>query len=455
LIQPAVAHSDPSRFPVTVKSVRPQASLLRFFRDPVGFFRAVIDDDASLTRIGLGNRQFYMVTDPAIIRDILTVRGSSFEKFPQGNPKQKLFGNGLLTSEGAAQKQQRRMLLPAFHRERLQEYTREMVECTDRMMAGWKSQIDIAREMNDVTLEIVGRTLLGVSDPTIMRKLGEDLHAMLAMVNRFVAPWGDLLMKVPLPSTIRYLQAVERLDHRVYELIEQAHQPKAPDSLIRMLIETKHIDGTAVSREQIRDEVVTMIVAGHETVAVGLTWCLNLLATHGHIQEQLSSQAAEILGNRSPEADDYPKLEFLQHAVAESLRLHPPIWILGRRNLDDYHFGNFHAPKGSIFLVCISDLHRRSRFFDRPDVFDPARWANPYWPTYAYIPFGGGDRRCIGERFAWIESVIILARLLQSWQFSTTKTQRAPDSVAKLTLHPRGPVWLQILDRRSPTAQNC
>jgi cytochrome P450 len=314
------------------------------------------------------------------------------------------------------------------------------------MTTCWQNEIDIAREMNDGTLEIIGRTLLGVSDADVMRKLGQDLHTMLGMVNRFVVPWGDLLMKVPLPSTIRYGRALKRLDETVYELIEKANAPRAPDSLIRMLTETKFSDGTALSREQIRDEIVTMIIAGHETVAVGLTWCLHLLATHPAVQEDLASRTAECLAGTVPQADDYAELSFLQHAVAESLRLHPPIWILGRRNLEDYRFHDFQAPRGSIFLVCMADLHRRSSLFERPDEFDPARWKNPTWPSYAYIPFGGGDRRCIGERFAWMESVLILAYLLRNWRFAAA-VQKAPKASAKLTLHPRGPLPLRITKR--------
>jgi cytochrome P450 len=422
--------------------VRRKASLVHFLRDPVSFFRSLSQHDGSLTEISLGGRKFYVLSDPALIRDILSTRGAMFEKFPQGNPKQKLFGNGLLTSEGAAQKRQRRMLLPGFHRDKLQLYARQMVASVERLTASWTNgrKIDISHAMNDVTLEIIGSTLLGVEDKSVMGELGAHLHTMLSLVNRFVLPWGDLLMKLPLPSTVRYRNAATKLDEMVYRLIGEARREHGSDDLIGMLVES------SLSDIEIRDEIVTMIVAGHETVAVGLTWSLFLLARYPQLQDELAARAVEVLGGDDPTAEDYPRLEFLQHAFAEALRVYPPIWILGRRNLEDYTIRNFQAPKGSVFLVCMADLHRRAEFFRDPDEFKPERWAAPDWPTYAYIPFGGGERRCIGERFAWMEAVIVLACLLRNWRF-TVVDEGTPAMAAKLTLHPRGAMRLYAVKR--------
>ena len=422
--------------------VRRKASLVHFLRDPVSFFRSLSRHDGSLTEMSLGRRNFYVVTDPAIIRDILATRGGMFEKFPQGNPKQQLFGSGLLTSEGAAQKRQRRMLLPGFHRDKLQFYARQMVASVEKLTSSWTNdrKVDITHAMNDVTLEIIGSTLLGVNDKRVMDELGAHLHTMLNMVNRFVLPWGDWLMKLPLPSTVRYRNAVKLLDETVYRLIGEARRGDGSDNLIGMLAES------SLSDSEIRDEIVTMVVAGHETVAVGLTWSLFLLARYPDLQDELAARVAEVLSDDDPTVDDYPRLEFLQHAFAEALRLYPPIWILGRRNLEDYTLRNFHAPKGSVFLVCMADLHRRAALFRDPDIFRPERWAAPDWPTYAYIPFGGGERRCIGERFAWMEAVVVLACLLRKWRF-TAVDGKMPATSAKLTLHPRGAMHLCVNQR--------
>ena len=444
MVQPAEATHE------ELKVCKRQASILRFLRDPVDFFRNLNLHNASITDISLGNRKFYVVSDPAVLRDILATNGNAFEKFPQGNPKQKLFGNGLLTSEGIIHKQQRRLLLPCFHRDRLQEYAQQMVSRVEALTALWRAGsqvVDISRAMNHLTLEIIGCTLLGLEDNRVMGEIGTHLHTMLNLANRFVVPWGDWLMNVPLPSTIRYRRAVSKLDSLAYALIKKARAHSSPqEDLISLLVQSAHPDGSRLTDMEIRDEIVTMIVAGHETVAVGLTWCLNLLSTHAELQEELAARLTAVLGQRQPTADDYPRLDFLQHAFSEALRLHPPIWIMGRRCLEEYAFRDFHASKGSVFLVCIADLHRRPELFPDPDRFLPERWIDPQWPSYAYIPFGGGDRRCVGERFAWMESLFVLASLLRRWRFSPTSHQ-PPAVAAKLTLHPRHPLNLRIAAR--------
>ena len=447
MIDQATKLRAPTDIQEQCRVVQRKASFIQFLRDPVSFFSSLSSHDGSLTQISLGRRIFYIVSDPELIRDILTIHGSSFEKFPQGNPKQKLFGDGLLTSEGVAQKRQRRMLQPGFHRDKLQTYAHQMTACVKTLTSSWREgeRIEISREMNGLTLEIIGHTLLGVDDKRAMAEVGAHLQTMLGMVNRFVVPWGDWLMQLPLPSTIRYRRAVKGLDRFMFRLIEDARHVQSPDNLISMLLESSD---SATSATSIRDEIVTMIVAGHETVAVGLTWCLFLLARRPQLQDELAARITAILGNNDPTADDYARLEFLQHVFAEALRLHPPIWILGRRNLENYTFRDFTAPKGSVFLVCIADLHRRASFFADPDTFKPERWVLPDWPAYAYIPFGGGDRRCIGERFASMEAVLVLAGLLRDWSFSAVDAH-TPAAAAQLTLHPRNPVWLRVTKRHT------
>jgi cytochrome P450 len=383
-----------------------------------------------------------------MIRDFLVTQAASFEKFPAGNPNQKLFGNGLLTSEGALHKQQRRDIQPAFHRDRLRLYAGQMVTAAERLSSSWQSGeiVDASAAMNTLTLRVISESFFAVTDTALVADLGEQLHTMLSMVNRFVLPWGNLLMRLPLPSSRRYHRAQQRLDSIVHSLLQNAALPDAPETLTSLLLQVRHANDTSLTAEEIRDEIVTMIVAGHETVAVGLSWCLYLLASHPDLQDKLAAQITETLGNASPTIADYDKLGFLQHAFSESLRLFPTIWILGRRNLEQYSFANFTAPKGSIFLVCMADLHRRPEFFERPNDFLPHRWSNPTWPSYAYLPFGAGERRCIGERFAWMEGIFFLACLLKQWRFALVD-QLPPATDPKLTLNPRRPIRLQILRR--------
>jgi cytochrome P450 len=419
--------------------------------DPLQFFNEVGDHDGALAEISLGTRKFFVLKDPELVRDIFVTQGAQFEKFPQGNPKQKLFGKGLLTSEGAAQKAQRRILLPGFHRERLQVYAGHMTDLVEEMSGAWRpgEAVDIAAFMNTLTLRVIGRSLLGVDDEAMLAELGGYLATMLQMVNRFVMPWGSFAMNLPLPSSLRYRSASKGLERIISGLIAGAQNSNS-DNLVRVLLDARKSDGLLLNEEEVRDEIVTMIIAGHETVAVGLTWCLHLLANDLALQSQLAERTAQVLSGARPNVGHYNQLEFLQHAFAESLRLYPPIWIMGRRALERYEFADFSAPAGSVFLVCIADLQRRAEFFEQPEQFKPERWLNPSWPTYAYVPFGAGDRRCIGERFAWMEGVFFLACLLRRWEFGSAETK--PVAVPQLTLHPKGPVRLTVLRREAVAA---
>jgi cytochrome P450 len=429
-----------------IVAVRKTASFLRLIRNPLDFFRTVASHSGSLAEISLGGRRFFVLNDPELIRDIFATHGSQFEKFPPGNPKQKLFGKGLLTSEGPAQKAQRRILLPGFHRDRLSIYANHMVDLVEGMSALWQpgQAVDIAAFMNRLTLRVIGRSLLGIEDNVLLAELGVHLATMLHLVNRFVMPWGDLLMRIPLPSSLRYRAASKHLERMISELIARAKESPG-DNLLGVLLAARHADGSQLSGEEIRDEIVTMIVAGHETVAVGLTWCLDLLARNPAVQSDLAARTIAALGDRRPVVEHYAELGFLQQAFSESLRLYPPIWIMGRRALESYSFEDFDAPAGSVFLVCMADLHRRAEFFAEPENFLPDRWQNPTWPTYAFIPFGAGDRRCIGERFAWMEGIFFLACLLRRWEFAPSGAEPVPSP--QLTLHPRGPVWLKLAPR--------
>ena len=419
------------------------ASFLALLRDPVKFFTSVSNHLADIAEIRLGNRRFYIVKSPALIHDFLVTHASSFEKFPPGNPKQRLFGNGLLTSEEPIHKRQRRSLQPAFRRERLGRYATHMMNAVEQLGAVWRhgQVIDISAAMNRLTLQVISESFFSLADTALIADLGRQLHIMLSLVNRFVLPWGDLLMRLPLPSSIRYQKATKRLDNIVYDLIRSARSGDDSETLTSMLL-----DSTNLTDKEIRDEIVTMVVAGHETVAVGLSWCLYLLARHPDIQEQLVQQTNSTLGGAAATISDSERLEFLQNAFSESLRLYPPIWILGRRAIQDYSFAGFAAKKGSVFLVCMADLHRRPEFFHSPAEFRPQRWCHPSWPNYAYLPFGAGERRCIGERFAWMEGVFFLASLLRRWRFELIE-QQLPSADAKLTLNPRNPIRLRVSQR--------
>ncbi len=420
------------------------------FSNPIQFFAQLEHEEGRVAALSMGPRQFYLIHEPAIIQDVLVTQSSIFEKFPQVEPSKGLFGQGLLTSEEPLHLRQRRLMQPAFHRERLQGYAAQMAASTEQLMAGWPSAsiIDAAGEMNRLALNIVTHTLFSTAADHQASEISQELDVVLHALNQLIMPWGDIWLKLPFPSSRRYRAALRRLDQIVQTFIaERRASNKNGDDLLGMLLSARDADsGESMSDLQVRDELMTIFVAGHDTTANGLTWALYLLARYPDVQRELAAQIRDVLGTRMPAFEDYPKLCFVEHVFSEALRLYPPVWILGRKALKHYQFGDFATKQGSVLLVCMAVLHRNSAFFPVPDRFLPERWRSPTWPRYAYLPFGAGSRMCIGERFAWMEGVLCLSALVNRFQFELTEDP-PPVPLGLLTLRPKKGLRLRIEER--------
>ena len=422
-----------------------QPSLLSLFRDPIRYFQFLDQRHGPVAEMKFGNRRFYLVHDPAVIHDFLVTQSPRFEKFPQVEPDHGLFGRGLLTSEEPLHLRQRHLMQPAFHRERLRGYAAQMVASTQALAADWpdSDEIDAAQSMNRLALDIVTRTLFSTAADHRAVEIAHELDIVLHALNRLVMPWGKLWLRAPLPSSRRYRLALRRLNEIVHGfLAERRASGQRSEDLLGMLLDA----GEAMSDAQIRDEVMTIFVAGHDTTANALTWTLYLLARHPEIQDRVAGEILRLLRGRAAGFDDFPQLQAVEQVFAEALRMYPPVWILGRKALEPYSFGSFHAERGAVLLVCMAVLHRSPAFFDEPDRFLPSRWANPTWPRYAYLPFGAGARMCIGERFAWLEGVLCLATLLNGFRFEPLDDAPAVP-LGLLTLRPKDGLRLRVTRR--------
>lgn len=399
----------------------------------------------------MGGRRFYLIHDPEIIQDVLVTRAAQFEKFPQVKPDHGIFGRGLLTSEEPLHLRQRRLMQPSFHRERLQGYARQMVASTTRLMETWAGgdEVDAAAGMNRLALDIVTRTLFSTAADHRAEEVSAELDIVLHALNRLVMPWGPLWIRAPLPSSLRYRRALKRLNAIVHGFIQERRaSTETREDLLGMLLAAREADtGDTMSDAQIRDEVMTIFVAGHDTTANGLTWALYLLAQHPELQDEVASAVDAAVGAGEPGFEHLGALKAVEHVVAEALRLYPPVWILGRKALQAYTCNSFAAPKGSILLVCMAVLHRNAGYFPEPDRFRPERWSNPVWPRYAYLPFGAGARMCIGERFAWMEGILCLAAMLRRFRFRLM-TDTPPKPLGLLTLRPKDGLRLRLEERR-------
>ncbi len=409
------------------------------FRRFPHFLSAMTGRYGNVVAFSLPWRSYVFINEPALIKDILVTQQRAFSKSFGGRALRLLLGEGLLTSEDPLHRQMRRIVQPAFHRERLAEYVgvmeRDASEFVDRLAPG--KAFDAHAAMTELTLRITTETLFGSDESASASVVAEALRLMMNEFPSMLTPLGALRQRLPLGSTRRFWRARQMLDEIIYGLIARRRHDRTDraDALSMLLAAHDGETGYSPSDEQIRDEIMTLFMAGHETTANALTWALFLLAQHDGVDARV--EAAARAGDR----------EYLGRVVKEVLRLYPPAWIIGRESLEDVTLidGSFIPAKTTVFMAPLL-LHRRPDNFADPQAFDPDRWLGPDPPPFSYVPFGGGARRCIGEDFALREATIVLETLLRRFRF--TLVPGAAVGIAPLvTLRPAGPVMMRAIGR--------
>ncbi len=427
--------------PPTLPQSFPGQRLLDFRRDPLATLRRAATY-GDVVRLPLSPAPVFLVNHPDLIKDIFVTHTRQFKK-SRGLEKAKLLlGDGLLTSEGTAHLVRRRQIQPVFHRQRIEAYARTMTDCAEHASARWKDgeTRDMAPEMMRLTLDIVGQTLFGADMEAEAEDIGGAMGEALTLLQLLVLPYTDFVERLPLPIVRRFRRSRARLDETVYRLIAEHRQAGDRGDLLSLLLDAPdEEDGTHMSDTQVRDEVMTLFLAGHETTANALAWTWYLLSQHPDAETRLHTEIDAVLEDRSPTLDDLPKLIYTRKILSESLRLYPPAWAVGRRALTDCDVGGFRLPAGSIVLLSQAVTHRDPRFWLNADQFDPDRWtleAEATRPKFAFFPFGGGPRVCIGEHFTWMELILALAALARRWRM-----RLAPGQVVAtqpiITLRPR------------------
>ena len=394
-------------------------------RDPIAFLLRLRDRYGDIARVPLGSETLYLFSHPDLVRDVLVTNHRNFHKGRGLERAKMLLGDGLLTSEGDFHLRQRRLSQPAFHRQRIAGYGTVMSEYAAKRRDRWRAGavIDVHTEMMALTLAIVGKTLFDADVEHEAGEIGEALTTTFeAFSFGFFLPFGQRLERLPLPATLRFRKARARLDATIYRLIDERRRtPSDRGDLLSMLLLAQDTegDGGAMTNLQLRDEAMTIFLAGHETTANALTWTWYLLSQHPEVERRLHTEIDSALGGRLPTADDLAALPYTRMVLAESMRLYPPAWILGRRALAPFEAGGYAIPARSIVLASQYTIHRDARWFPDPERFDPERFAPEHHaarPKLAYFPFGAGPRVCIGEQFAWMEGVLALATIAQRWR---------------------------------------
>lgn len=432
-----------------------------FRRDPIAFIQNMAREYGDISYFRMGPQDVYFLNHPDYVRDVLVTHQQNFTKGRALQRSKRLLGEGLLTSEGEFHRRQRRLAQPAFHRQRIASYGAVMTEYAMRMSDKWSDgeTLDISREMMRLTLGIVGQTLFDADVEAEADEIGEALTSIVKLFNAMMLPFSELLEKLPLPQKRRFERAKERLDATIYRMIEERRRSgENQGDLLSMLLHARDEegDGRGMTDKQVRDEALTIFLAGHETTANAMTWTWYLLSENPDVEAKLHAEIDSVLASgRPPTFEDVAQLRYTEMVLAESMRLYPPAWAIGRLSINEHEIAGYTMPPRSLVLVSPYVMHHDARYFPDPERFDPERWtsaAREERPQFSYFPFGGGARRCIGEGFAWMEGILLIATLAQAWRLRHVPTHKVALQPA-ITLRPKHGM-LMTLEKRSkqPTA---
>ena len=357
--------------------------------------------------------EYVLATNPRNFLKSMSLRSNFF---------QRLVGNGLLTSQGEEWKRQRRLSSPAFHRERIAAYAATMVDFTRRLTANWRDgePRDMHREMMRLTLEIVVSCLFRADVSTDVDHVGDTLKELVKpFASQATVSW-ILNNRLPTPAHLRFHRQAKRIDDVVYRIIAERRASNQDEGdLLSMLLAARDEDGSQMNDRQLRDEVMTLFLAGHETTALTLAWTWYLLGTNPEAEKRFHDELDEVLDGRAPTMADLPRLKYTEQIAKECMRLYPPAYGLGREAIEDCEIGGYPVPAGTQVFMFQWVTQRDPRFFDQPHQFIPERWTTDFverLPKYAYFPFGGGPRACIGASFAMMELILVLATIGQKFR---------------------------------------
>lgn len=398
------------------------------------------------------SRHIYFLNNPDLVKYALLTGYQNFIKGDALRLNRRILGNGLLTSERDFWLRQRRLIQPAFHRGKIHSYGDTIVKYTEQTLAGWRDLevVDIHQEMMSLGLNIVAKVLFNVDITSEIQRVSKALNTVqeLSSGGRMLLP--PIFRLLPTRDNLRYRNATRELDNVVNGLIRcRRLDGQDGHDLLSVLLQVKDDEGRTMPDEQLRDEVMTLLLAGHETTAVSLSWTWYLLSQNPDVEKQLWSELRGVLNGRRPEIQDLPQLPYTDRVIKEAMRLYPPVWAVVRKCVKECEIGGYRVPAGATVLMSQWVMHRDPRYYDEPDRFNPDRWlddALKETPKFAYFPFGGGPRTCIGASFATMEGVLVLATIAQKFQVKLAQNQPV-EPVPTMTLRPMNGIKVVLTQR--------
>lgn len=427
-----------------------------FYLNPLQFLVGLQRKYGDLVSFHFMHYEAILISDPELIREVLVTQHAKFIKGPALQRSRVFLGDGLLTNEGASHLRQRKLMQPAFYHDRLRSYGTTMVELSARQMEQWRQRkldqkaFDMREEMVTLTQAIITKTLYSADVSAQSEPLTRAISDLFVLFRFLRLPGGQGIRKFPILGK-RLLKAEKKLDGLMYELLAERRGSQVDHGDLLSMLLRKNAEGEAMDDKQIRDEMLTLFIAGHETTANALTWTWKLLAQNPEAEQLFHRELDQVLAGRLPEFDDLDRLPYTRAVLSESMRLFPPAWLVVRQAKGPFRLGSYGFPAGTVCMMAEWIMHRHPAYWSEPDRFMPERWlVEGDRPKLAYFPFGAGPRLCIGERFAWMEGVLVLAAMGSQWQFRMRKPHAEPRMEPSLTLRPKGGLAMVACKRPAP-----
>ncbi|MFD2201716.1 cytochrome P450 [Shivajiella indica] len=426
-------------------------NLLRFRKDSLGFLKGVASEFGDIAHFKMGPLRVLLLNHPDYIKEVLSTQQSNFVKGRPLEMAKELLGEGLLTSEGEFHKRQSRVIQPAFHRKMMANYAPAMTEYATRLMNSWEEgmQVDMMKEMIKMSTGIAGKTMFNVDIEGEAPDINQALESVMSLFDRVTLPFAEYLLKLPFPGTIRFFKAKARLDNTIYRIIDERKQNRLDNGdLLSLLLKDQEQGG--MSDQQIRDEALTLLLTAFDTTSLALTWTWYLISQNPEVEAELHEELDRVLQGRMPTLEDIPLLKFTRMVFSEAMRLYPPIYIIARQAIHSFSIRDYELPEGTIVLMSPYLIHHDSRFHANPEIFNPHNWEEKpggQQSRLGYFPFSEGPRSCIGQHYAWLEGVMVLAAIAQFWQAKLVPGHTV-EIAQLLNLRPKNGMMMQVNRRK-------
>ena len=385
--------------------------------DPLGTLLRLYEEQGGIAPLHIGSFQGFLVTEPELVGEIFIGKKKHYtRKTRVYDALEEFLGKGILTTEGEDWRVHRRIVQPAFHKRRLKSFASDIVAIAAEELPRWSGEIDVADAMMRLTLRIVSEVLLGTRTEDEAEAIGAAVAGGQRHAEASLSGVVSIPRHWPTPRNRTLRETNETLDRVAYRIIdERAKSGERGDDALSMLLDARYEDGSPLPRERIRNELITLLAAGHETTSNALSWTLMRLSRHPDVARRLADEVSEVLGDRDPTFEDVADLTYTRWVFDESMRIHPPVWATGRTVIEEHELGGRTMKPGEGVMISPYVTHRRADLWDNPEGFDPGRWEalskRGALKPFTYYPFGGGTRKCVGEAFAYLEAILLLAML--------------------------------------------